>query len=132
MSKVLLAVGLCQIIAGGVIVGLAGKYFDDTLSGIKIINDSTKLLDNTVNFGIIIANAFGPVLIGLLVVANGVFGILSMCCSNNKKIEVFYLIGAAVAASANAAMVWISSIELTNVIHFTTRYQPATKSTELL
>jgi len=57
-------------------------------------------------------NAFGPVLIGLLVVMNGVFGVFTVCCSSNKKIDVIYLMGAAVAAAAAAAMVWIYALRV--------------------
>lgn len=96
MSKLLLVIGICQVVVGVVVVGLVGKSFYDTT---QKSNDKAQQID-----------AFGPVLIGLLVVVNGVFGILTTCCSSNKKMDVFYLIGATVAASASAAMVWIYSL----------------------
>ena len=99
MSKLLLVIGICQIIAGVVIVGLIAKNFHDTATS-DLIPEVEKV------------QAFGPVLIGLLVIVNGVFGVLTMCCAGNKKMDVFYLMGATVAASASAAMVWIYAINI--------------------
>lgn len=95
MSKVLLVIGICQIVAGVVVVGLVGKKFHDAMESSGTVAQ---------------VNAFGPVLIGLLVIVNGVFGVLTMFCSSNKKMDVFYLMGATVAGCGAAAMVWIYSL----------------------
>lgn len=97
MSKLLLVIGIVQIVAGVVILGMVAKDFKATLDNIKF---------STVDE----VNAFGPVLISLAVITNGVFGVMTMCCAGNKKMEIFYLMGACIAAAASGAMVWIYSI----------------------
>ena len=110
MSKVLLVIGICHVISGGVIVGIAGKLCADTLDSLKTL-ESSVFPDKDAITSIETANAFGLVLIGLLVVTNGVFGVLTMC-SHNNKMDVFYLTDAAVAASAAAAMIWMCSLNI--------------------
>lgn len=92
MSKLILIVGICQLIAGVIVVGLVAKDFHDVNSS-KTAVDTMKV------------RAFGPLLIGLIVMVSGIFGILSDR-SSSAKLDVFYLISATVAASAAAAMVW--------------------------
>lgn len=97
MGKLLLVIGICQIIAGVVILGLVGTTFNEVITS-NTATDVQKV------------QAFGPVMIPLLVIVNGIFGVLTMCCSTNKKMDVFYLMGAAIAASASAAMVWLYAL----------------------
>lgn len=89
-----MVIGVCQIIAGVIMIGLVGKSFVETMDS-SVASDEAKI------------NSFGPVLISILVIVNGMFGIFTICCSSNKKIDVFYLMGATVAACGAAAMVWI-------------------------
>ena len=97
MSKLILVIGIVQIVAGVVILGMVAKDFHDVAK-----NDLIGTPDKV--------DAFGPVLIALLVIVNGVFGVLTMCCDGNAKMQVFYLMGACVAAAASASMVWIYSL----------------------
>lgn len=99
MAKVFIIIGICQIVAGIIVIGLVGKNFADTVD-----SDFAGKGDKV--------DAFAPVLIGILVVVNGVFGVMTICCAGNKKMEVFYLMGAAVAATASAVMVWIYSLKV--------------------
>lgn len=101
MSKLILVIGIVQIIAGVVILGMVAKDFSDTAKK----NDILVPMPDKIN-------AFGPVLIALLVIVNGVFGVLTMCCDGNAKMQVFYLMGACIAAAASASMVWIYAINV--------------------
>lgn len=92
MGKFILFVGIVQLVASVVVIGLVAKTFYDEF------NRKGATLPSK-------ANAFGPVLIGILVGLSGIFGIISDRCKS-ACMDIFYLISATVAASASAAMVW--------------------------
>ena len=99
MSKLILIVGIVQLVAGIVIVGMVAKDFSDEVNKSSIVSSTASKV-----------NAFGPVLIGLLIVSAGIFGILSDRC-NSARMDVFYLISTTVAASAAAAMLWFYALK---------------------
>lgn len=99
MGKILLVIGILQLIAGGVIVGLDSKEFADTVK--NVFSNDLKAAEN-----------FRPILGSLLVMLSGLFGILTVCCSDTKKMDVIYLISATMAAIVTASSVWDLSLQV--------------------
>ena len=95
-NKLVLVIGIVQIVTGGVLLGLLAKDFHDVNSS-KLATTADKV------------NAFGPVITGILVAFNGIIGVIASC-SSKTNLDVFYMMGAAVASTASAAMLWIYAV----------------------
>lgn len=99
MSKLLVVIGVFQLISGIIIIGLDSKTLADAASSIFSSSITT-------------ATELKPVLAAAMVLLSGLFGVLTICCSNEKNMDVIYLIGATVATVVTAATVWDKAIEV--------------------
>ena len=85
-------IGICQIIASLVLIGLVGKRYTDEVGKFEKIN------------------TFGPLLAGLLVTTTGIIGILYQFCGNINL--VIFNIFCPVALSVTAVVIWIFSVAI--------------------
>ena len=85
-------IGVCQIIASIVFIGLVGKRYTDEVGKFEKIN------------------TFGSLLAGLLVTTTGIIGILSQFCGNINL--VIFNIFCPVALSVTAVAGWIFSVDI--------------------
>lgn len=90
-GRITLILGVIKIVAGLIIIGLAGANYHYHSGNVEEIN----------------AHLFGPILAGIFIVIAGVFGILADRSAG--KWDVMYLIGATIATCCGAGVLWHSA-----------------------
>lgn len=94
----LLIIGILQIVAGVIILGLTAKAYADISDSLILINAEEEKAD-----------AFGPVLASILIVSSGAIALAAALCSG-PKLDILYIISATVAACTSGAILWQKSI----------------------
>ena len=90
-KQVSIILGIFKIVSGLVLLGIWSKYINDFAS----VPAVTSAL-------------VGNLLISFIIIASGILALLT----SNKKMEVLYVISAAVSATVSAAMLWINASTL--------------------
>ena len=99
MAKIILILlGTIQIISGLVIMGIYAAVFHKNVSS-KIPSIPA-----------VAVSQFGRLLIGLMVIAAGILGVIAG--TTNKRMYIVYLIASAIAASVSAAIFWNNATTL--------------------
>ena len=84
-KQVYILLGIFQIVSGLALLGIWSKYIYDFASAPSITSALA-----------------GHLLISFIIIASGILALLT----SNKKMEVLYVISAAVSATVSAAMLW--------------------------
>ena len=90
-KQVYILLGIFQIVSGLALLGIWSKYIYDFASAPSITSALA-----------------GHLLISFIIIASGILALLT----SNKKMEVLYVISAAVSATVSAAMLWSNATTL--------------------